>query len=132
CDVPLVACERSLGTLSVGSLQSDAFTEESIALIEGVARQVAMAVSNALAFEEIALLKHKLAEERLFPLGDLEPRRSWTGHDDGGTTLKGMERTHILRVLEETNWILAGPRGAAARLGMKRTTLQSLMGRLGI
>jgi formate hydrogenlyase transcriptional activator len=35
-------------------------------------------------------------------------------------------------VLEKTNWTLGGPRGAAARLGMKRTTLQSLMKRLAI
>ena len=32
-------------------------------------------------------------------------------------------------MLEQANWVLAGPRGAAARLGMKRTTLQSLMTR---
>jgi Bacterial regulatory protein, Fis family len=36
-----------------------------------------------------------------------------------------VERDHILRVLEETKWIVAGPTGAAARLGMKRTTLQA-------
>jgi formate hydrogenlyase transcriptional activator len=39
---------------------------------------------------------------------------------------------HILRILDETNWTLGGPRGAAARLGMKRTTLQSMIKRLGI
>jgi len=37
-----------------------------------------------------------------------------------------------MRVLEETNWIVGGPRGASARLGMKRTTLQSYMKRLAI
>jgi formate hydrogenlyase transcriptional activator len=42
------------------------------------------------------------------------------------------ERAAVLRALEQANWVLAGPRGAAARLGMKRTTLQSLMRRLGI
>ena len=48
------------------------------------------------------------------------------------TTLAGLERSHILAVLEEANWMIAGPRGAAVRLGMKRTTLQSRMKRLGI
>ena len=38
----------------------------------------------------------------------------------------------IVRALEATNWVLAGPRGAAARLGMKRTTLQSKMLKLGV
>ena len=48
------------------------------------------------------------------------------------STLRGIERAHVARVLEESNWRLGGPRGAAARLGMKRTTLQSLMKRLAI
>ncbi|SFU14123.1 hydrogenase-4 transcriptional activator [Kosakonia arachidis] len=42
------------------------------------------------------------------------------------------ERARIIQVLRETNGIVAGPRGAAARLGMKRTTLLSRMQRLGI
>ena len=47
-------------------------------------------------------------------------------------TLRAAERDHILKALEATNWVLAGPRGAAARLGMKRTTLQSKMRKLGV
>jgi len=47
-------------------------------------------------------------------------------------TLAEAERKHVLGVLEETNWVLAGPHGAAARLGMKRSTLQYRMGKLGI
>jgi formate hydrogenlyase transcriptional activator len=42
------------------------------------------------------------------------------------------ERREILRVLKETNGIVAGPKGAAERLGLKRTTLLSRMQRLGI
>src|SRR5262245_20363773 len=48
------------------------------------------------------------------------------------STLESAEREHILRALEETRWVIGGPQGAAARLGMKRTTLQSRMQRLGI
>jgi formate hydrogenlyase transcriptional activator len=47
-------------------------------------------------------------------------------------TLEAAEREHILSALSETNWVIAGPVGAAARLGMKRTTLQSRMAKLGI
>jgi formate hydrogenlyase transcriptional activator len=65
------------------------------------------------------------------PLVELKRRRRGD-HQDRPSTLEAVERAHILRVLGETNWKLAGPRGAAARLGMKRTTLQSLMTRLGI
>jgi formate hydrogenlyase transcriptional activator len=48
------------------------------------------------------------------------------------STLEDAEREHILRALKETNWILGGPTGAAYKLGMKRTTLQSKMRKLGI
>jgi formate hydrogenlyase transcriptional activator len=48
------------------------------------------------------------------------------------STLEDLEREHILRVLRETGGVIAGMRGAAARLGMKRTTLQSRMQKLGI
>jgi formate hydrogenlyase transcriptional activator len=48
------------------------------------------------------------------------------------TTLESAERQHILRVLEDTAWRIAGPDGAAERLGMKRTTLQSKIKKLGI
>ncbi len=47
-------------------------------------------------------------------------------------TLADAERDHIIGVLRETGWVLGGPNGAAARLAMKRTTLQSKMKKLGI
>jgi formate hydrogenlyase transcriptional activator len=50
----------------------------------------------------------------------------------GSGTLESMEREHIVRVLRETGGVIAGLRGAAARLGLKRTTLQSRMQRMGI
>jgi formate hydrogenlyase transcriptional activator len=51
---------------------------------------------------------------------------------NGARTLEEAERTHILDALRATNWVLAGPNGAAARLGMKRPTLQFRMKKLGI
>jgi formate hydrogenlyase transcriptional activator len=47
-------------------------------------------------------------------------------------TLEEAEREHILRALRQTEWRIAGQRGAAAVLGMKRTTLQARMRKLGI
>jgi formate hydrogenlyase transcriptional activator len=52
--------------------------------------------------------------------------------NSGTTTLEQAEREHILKALRESEWIIGGPAGAAARLGMKRTTLQSKMQKLGI
>jgi transcriptional regulator with GAF, ATPase, and Fis domain len=47
-------------------------------------------------------------------------------------TLGQVESDYILKTLEETNWVIGGPRGAAERLGLKRTTLISKMRRLGV
>ena len=55
-----------------------------------------------------------------------------TASENIPTKLREVEREHILRTLKDTKWIIGGPSGAAARLGMKRTTLGSLVKRLGI
>ena len=47
-------------------------------------------------------------------------------------TLEEAERDHIRKTLEQTRWVVAGPNGAAARLGIKRSTLYFRMQRLGI
>jgi len=46
--------------------------------------------------------------------------------------LNEVSKAHILSILKETNWVIAGPRGAAAKLDMKRTTLNFRMKKLGI
>jgi formate hydrogenlyase transcriptional activator len=48
------------------------------------------------------------------------------------TTMEEAERQHILRALRQTEWRIAGPKGAAKVLAMKRTTLQARMRKLGI
>ena len=50
----------------------------------------------------------------------------------GISTLEQAERAHILRALQQTQWRIGGPRGAAALLDMKRTTLQARMRKLNI
>jgi formate hydrogenlyase transcriptional activator len=47
-------------------------------------------------------------------------------------TLEQAERQHILKILEETRWVIGGPRGAATKLGLKRTTLLYKLAKLGI
>ncbi len=48
------------------------------------------------------------------------------------SSLEEMQRGHILKALRETRGVIGGPKGAAARLGLKRTTLQSRMRKFGI
>jgi formate hydrogenlyase transcriptional activator len=67
------------------------------------------------------------------PAGDLRPVATESPVPAApAVTLADAEREHILGVLRETGWVLGGPKGAAARLGMKRSTLQWKMKRLGI
>ena len=65
------------------------------------------------------------------PLSELRQAPE-TVHSQGVRTLDEAERQHIIRVLRETGGRLSGPNGAAHRLGLKRTTLQSKMQRLQI
>ena len=66
------------------------------------------------------------------PLSDLQLSAQPSDPSVAAVTLADAEREHILSALEETGWVLGGPKGAAARLGMKRSTLQWKMKRLGI
>jgi formate hydrogenlyase transcriptional activator len=63
------------------------------------------------------------------PLGELAPLHR---RKADVSTLKDLQREHILRALNESNWVIGGRSGAAAKLGMKRTSLQYKMQKLGI
>jgi len=66
CKIPLISHNRVLGVLGVGRLSEDQFTEEDIDLLVAVGEQVAVAVENALAYQQIDELKNKLQEEKLY------------------------------------------------------------------
>jgi formate hydrogenlyase transcriptional activator len=70
-------------------------------------------------------------DELQVPLDDLDDDAEIESGVDGGT-LKEAERLHILATLKKTGWVLSGPRGAATRLGINRSTLQFRMKKLGI
>jgi formate hydrogenlyase transcriptional activator len=66
------------------------------------------------------------------PVAELKQSGRHTNGSNGSSALENVEREHILRVLQDTSWVIAGPTGAAARLGLKRTTLNSRIRKLGI
>jgi DNA-binding NtrC family response regulator len=66
------------------------------------------------------------------PLQDLDKNTAFRRDNGKDQTLEAAERAHILTILKETRWVLAGPRGAAVRLGMNRSTLQFRLKKLGI
>jgi formate hydrogenlyase transcriptional activator len=69
---------------------------------------------------------HKKQTELMIP--SLDRTRAFRS----STTLEDSDRALILETLEQAAWIVGGPRGAAGKLGLKRTTLLAKMKRLGI
>ena len=63
---------------------------------------------------------------------DLSSRLTSGQNTDRHQTLEEVERNHILMTLKETRWVLSGRGGAAARLGLNRSTLYFRMKKLGI
>jgi formate hydrogenlyase transcriptional activator len=66
CWLPLISRDQVLGTLNVLSRREAAFAQDDLELLRQVANQVAIAVDNALAVQQIAALKDKLSEEKLY------------------------------------------------------------------
>jgi formate hydrogenlyase transcriptional activator len=66
------------------------------------------------------------------PLSELDERVTLSRKPGSQQTLEEGERAQIVATLKKTRWILSGPRGAASRLGMNRSTLQFRMKKLGI
>ena len=66
CWLPLVNRDRVLGVLSVASKRESAFSRQDLDLLTQVANQAAIAVDNALAFRQIAVLNRKLAQEKSY------------------------------------------------------------------
>src|SRR6202162_1248897 len=66
------------------------------------------------------------------PYRDLHSRFTPANNSEKSQILADVEREHIRAILIETRWVLSGPRGAATRLGMNRSTLYFRMKKLGI
>ena len=109
--------ERKIETVSSEALQ--VLTDYSW---PGNIRELENLVERAVILSRGPVLQVSL--DGLRPASDAPSARS--------STLEAAEREHIMHVLDDTNWVVGGPAGAAARLGLKRTTLQSKMRKLGI
>lgn len=79
CDVPLVSKHRLLGVLAVAKHEENAFDNDEVAFLTQVANQVAIGVENALAYSEIAELKDRLAQEKLYLEGEIRGEMDFEG-----------------------------------------------------
>ena len=67
------------------------------------------------------------------PLGEIKkPANEILVNHGSPVTLEALEREHIIKTLREAGWVIGGNAGAAARLGLNRTTLNNRMRKLGI
>jgi formate hydrogenlyase transcriptional activator len=98
-------------------------------------RELENLIERAVILSSGSVLNAPIAE---IQLGTPSPARTEVARRDavasGGQSdkLEDAEREYILKILRETNGTLSGPNGAAERLGVKRTTLQAKMKKLGI
>jgi formate hydrogenlyase transcriptional activator len=88
----------------------------------GNVRELENFIERSVILTEGPVLRAPLAELKTFTEED----------DEDAGTLEHLEREYIVRALREAGGVIAGNRGAAARLGLKRTTLQSRIQRMGI
>ena len=78
CCVPLITQRGPLGTLTVGRRSPDGFTPAEVSLLGDVAGQVAIAVANTLAYQEISALKDRLTEEKLYLEDEISAQHDFT------------------------------------------------------
>jgi formate hydrogenlyase transcriptional activator len=95
CSLPLLTHNRALGTLNLASLKENAFMQEDLDFLGQVANQVAIAIDNTMAYQEIAELKDKLAEEKLYLEDEIR-----TEHNFGEIIGESAVLKRILRQVE--------------------------------
>ena len=95
CDIPLMSRNRLLGVLAVAKRVENAFDDEEVAFLTQVANQVAIGVENALAYSEIAELKDRLAQEKLYLEDELRGEMDFEGIVGQSSALR-----HVLNLVE--------------------------------
>lgn len=95
CDLPLISRDRLLGVLAVAKREENAFDEDEVAFLMQVANQVAIGVENALAYSEIAELKDRLAQEKLYLEDELRGEMDFEGIVGQSSALR-----HVLNLVE--------------------------------
>ncbi len=95
CDVPLISKHRLLGVLAVARRAEDAFGDAEVDFLTQVANQVALGVENALAYSEIAELRDRLAQEKLYLEDELRGAMDFEGIVGQSSALR-----HLLNLVE--------------------------------
>ena len=116
CCLPLTSRNRTVGVLTLGWRDENAFSSEDIEFLMRVAGQVAMAVENALAYREIAELKDRLAQEKLYLEAEIRSEADFEGIIGQSSALR-----HVLQLVEtvaasDSTVLLLGETGTGKEL----------------
>ena len=100
----------------------------------GNIRELQNVIERAVITSTGPVLKVDVADLRIYKSSSPAEKSSAHASTNDGlhNVLEQTERQQILKALKQSNWVVAGPKGAAAKLGMKRSTLQLRMSKLGI
>jgi formate hydrogenlyase transcriptional activator len=116
CDVPLISRNRLLGVLAVARREENAFDDDEVAFLIQVANQVSIGVENALAYTEIAGLKDRLAQEKLYLEDEIRGEMDFEGIVGQSSALR-----HVLNLVEtvapsDSTVLLLGETGTGKEL----------------
>jgi formate hydrogenlyase transcriptional activator len=119
CDLPLIGRDRLLGVLAVARREENAFDDEEVEFLAQVANQVAIGVENALAYREIAELKDRLAQEKLYLESEIRRDRNFEGFE--GIVGESPTLRHVLKLVEtvapsDSTVLLLGETGTGKEL----------------
>jgi len=114
--LPLISKDRALGVLALSRFAELPFSADEIDFLTKVARQVAIAVENALAYKEIAELKEKLAQEKLYLEDEIRGEMDFEGIVGQSSALR-----HVLQLVEtvatsDSTVLLLGATGTGKEL----------------
>jgi formate hydrogenlyase transcriptional activator len=116
CDVPLINKGRALGILAVARREENAFDDNEVSFLTQLANQVAIGVDNALAYGEIANLKDRLAQEKLYLEEEIRGEMDFEGIVGQSSALR-----HVLQLVEtvapsDSTVLLLGETGTGKEL----------------
>jgi formate hydrogenlyase transcriptional activator len=116
CDLPLVSRKRLLGILAVARREENTFDEDQINFLTQVANQVAIAIENAIVYGEIAELRDKLAQEKLYLEEEIRGEMDFEGIVGQSSALR-----HVLSLVEtvapsDSTVLLLGETGTGKEL----------------
>ena len=116
CSAPLLAHDRVRGALNVGRRHDDAFSQEEVELLSEVAKQIAIAVENALAHREIVDLKDKLAKEKLYLEDEIRTEHNFEEIIGDGSALKRLLKQVEIVAPTDSTVLVQGETGTGKEL----------------